>query len=161
MLRRIFVIIFVFCSLLFATANLSKAVGFISEITELSFSSVVLESNEPIIVWFYSGYSDKLMSDVDAFLRKKFIIRLVKMDKSFNNLTAAKYNIVKNDTLVFFADGKELSRTTSIKTIDDFEEFAYYNLKEYAKQENERTKNEWVPSAKNKTKANDKADKTR
>ncbi len=132
-------------SLIFMTSH--ARAGFISEITEMAFQKVVLESDEPIIIWFYSGISGgKLENDIDKYVQKKSMVKLVKMDRSLNIVTVSKYKIKKNNTFVFFADGEELSRTSAIASVDDLEEFTLYNMEEYMRRLQEQNHKEWSPS---------------
>ena len=134
------------CILFFSTVSHA---GFISEITEAAFQKAVLESDEPVIVWFNSGSTyGKLADDIDRFVQKKSPVKVLKMDKNFNSLTAGKYKIKRNNTFVFFADGVDIERTTSIKSIEDFEEFVKHCLVEYYKALEDERQNEWKPSVK-------------
>ena len=108
---------------MFAFAAPSHA-DYISEITEIAFPSAVLHSDSPVLVVFYSGsFRGKFAKMVDDFARRKSPVRILKMEKGINTLTVAKYRIKRNNTFVFFADGEEIQRTTSIKNSDDLKEF--------------------------------------
>ncbi len=133
--------------LLFVFCTLPARAVYLSEITEVSFPKVVLYADAPVIVWFYAGGAyvpfSKTLADYN---KKKGKINIVRMDRSLNNITAAKYKVRKNDTYIFFADGEEIVRTTSINSLADYEEFTEHCIKEYQKILMESKKNEWVPS---------------
>lgn len=133
-------VLFMFCALP------ARAV-YVSEITEVSFPKNVLYSDAPVIVWFYAGGAyvpfSKTLADYN---KKNGKINLVRMDRNLNNITAAKYKVRKNDTYIFFADGEEVVRTTSIYSLADYEEFTEHCIKEYQKILADSKKNEWVPT---------------
>lgn len=135
----------IFLCAFFLLCGVSHA-DFISEITEIAFPSAVLKSSEPVLVVFYSGsFVGKFAKSVDEYARKNSAVKILKMEIGLNTVTVSKYKIKRNHTFVFFADGEEIERTTSINTCDDLTEFIGYCLEKHREKLKEEKKNEWVP----------------
>lgn len=112
--------VFILCAVAYA--------GFISEISEITFNSEVLECDIPVLVWFYFvediRISDPYRDGVDDFAKKNVArIKTLKMDSKFNSITASKYNIKRNNTFVIFVDGEEKSRSEQIRSAKDLAAF--------------------------------------
>ena len=150
--KMLVVVVFVLCLVI---PSYAAHTWFISEITEIAFPKAVMESNEPIVIWFYAGGTQgKLAEDIDKYAQKKSRVKILKMDKSLNTLTASKYKVRRHNTFIFFADGEAVGKTTSISTIDDLDEFINHCFEDYAKTLKEEKNNEWKP-----TRLTDKSDK--
>lgn len=120
---------------------------FISEITEIAFPKAVMESNEPVVIWFYAGGTyGKLAEEIDKFAQSKSKVKILKMDKSLNVLTASKYKVKRHNTFIFFADGDAIGKTTSIFSSKDLDEFINHCLEDYKKILEEEKSNEWKPT---------------
>ena len=102
--------------------------GFISEITEMTFPSEVLECDMPVMVWFYYSETvdvrDPYGDGVDNYAKKNIArIKTLKMDSKYNVITAQKYKVTKNNTFIVFIEGEEKARTTSIRCEKDLATF--------------------------------------
>lgn len=101
---------------------------FISEITEMSFPSEVLDSDMPVMVWFsYTEHvivKDPFRDGVDSYAEKNIKrIKTLRMDSKFNVITAQKYKITRNNTFVIFIEGEEKGRSTDIRSEKDLANF--------------------------------------
>jgi len=144
MLRfRNFLVFSLIFSLFFGIA---RADWFISEITEIAFPREVIHSDSPVLVVFYSGsFIGKYAKMIDDYAKKKSAVKILKMDRSLNRVTVKKYNIKRNFTFAFFADGELLEKTTSIGNADDLGEFIDFCLDKYSKMRDDEKKSEWRP----------------
>jgi thioredoxin-like negative regulator of GroEL len=117
---------------LFLIAMAARA-SFISEITEMTFNSEVLECDMPVVVWFYFSESimpnEKLSDAVDKVAIKNMKrIKVLKMDSKYNVITTKKFNIKNNNTFVIFIDGAEKARSEEIRTDKEFNAFVDQNV---------------------------------
>jgi len=100
----------------------------ISEITEMTFNSEVLDADVPVLVWFYfinvTATKDPLDDPADRTARKyNPRVKILKMDGKYNIITAEKYKITRNNTFVLFVEGKEKARSTDIRSEKDLGAF--------------------------------------
>ena len=140
---KIFLVFSLIFSLFFGVA---KADWFVSEITEIAFPREVINSDSPVVVVFYSGsFMGKYARMIDDYAKKKSPVKILKMDRTLNRVTVKKYNIRRNFTFTFFADGELIEKTTSIGNADDLAEFIDFCLVKYSKMREEEKKSEWRP----------------
>jgi thioredoxin-like negative regulator of GroEL len=129
---RALVLIGAFITCLLLGAGLAYG-NFISEITEMTFKTEVMDSETPVIVWFCYESSmimrDPLGDAIDKVARKIIQrVKILKMDSKYNIISVEKFKIVKNNTFVLFVDGKEKSRTNEIRSEKDMTLFIEKNL---------------------------------
>lgn len=81
-----------------------------------SFENEVLKSDKLVITDFYSDscIPCKRMSPLLAEIEKENenALKVAKLNINFDAETAEKYNVTSVPTLVFFKDGKEITRLT-------------------------------------------------
>lgn len=118
----------------------ASAQTFISEISEMTFASEVLECDMPVMVWFFHGETlnveDRFRDGVDNFAKKNCSkIKTLRMDNKYNVITAQKYNIKKSNTFLIFLDGEEIARSIDIRSEKELANFVnqYVPLKDEKK----------------------------
>ncbi len=140
------IVFFLVFSIFFGVFGVAHAEWFISEITEIGFPKEVEHSDSPVMVVFYSGmFYGKFAKMVDDYAKKRSRIKILKMDRSLNQLTVNKYKIKRNFTFAVFADGELIDKTTSIANTDDLTEFINHCLKKFKEMRDEEKKQEWRP----------------
>lgn len=144
-MRRFFTISLL-AILLFSFSAVPSEAAFISEITETAFNKAVIHSDSPVVVVFYSGsFRGKFGRAVDDYAKKKSPVKILKMEKGISPITVSKYKIRRNYTFVFFADGEEIARTSTINSTDELAEFIKFAREEYRKKTEADLDNEWKP----------------
>ena len=118
----------VLVSLCILLLNGIACADFISEISEMTFTSEVLECDMPVLVWFFHGETvsveSRFRDGVDSFAEKnRTRIKTLRMDNKYNVITAQKYAIKKNSTFVIFLDGEEVARSIDIRSEKDLLNF--------------------------------------
>jgi thioredoxin-like negative regulator of GroEL len=118
---------------LFLSMTVAAQAGFISEITEMTFHSEVLECDMPVLVWFFFSeglvVNDKLSDALDKVAMKNIKrMKILKMDSKYNIITMEKYKIRKNNTFVIFIDGAEKARSDQIRSDKEFNAFIDANI---------------------------------
>jgi len=89
-------------------------------VTDKTFTQEVRQSPGPVMVFFWAswcGYCRKAAPAVDEASGRFFgKIRIVKINKDNNKLTAAKYGIKGIPAFLFFKDGKVIGRKSGFST---------------------------------------------
>lgn len=102
--------------------------GYVSEISEMTFNSEVLECDMPVLVWFFYNPTvnpvNPISDSLDKVATKNYKrVKILKMDSKFNIITADKYKIKKNNTYILFIDGKEKARTLDLRNEKEMTDF--------------------------------------
>jgi|GEM_PF-2533593 len=113
-----------FFLLLIGTAS----AGFVSEITEMTFNTEVIESDMPVLVWFYyskdvnvnNPFSDMIDKVALKSIRR---VKTLKMDSKFNVITSEKLKIKSSSVFVLFVEGAEKARSNDIRSDKDLNAF--------------------------------------
>lgn len=88
-------------------------------VKEDNFESEVLKSKVPVLVEFYSDscIPCKQMSPILGDLEEEYEDRLkiVKVNQNFDGNLAENYSVMASPTMLFFKNGKEISRTRGLK----------------------------------------------
>lgn len=90
----------------------------ILEITDTSFGEVVLKSDKPVVVHFYSIGNNRsditrsIMEEINDEYQDKIIVASVNIDKSQKQTT--KYSIRNLPTVLIFKNGKLLVRSVGV-----------------------------------------------
>ncbi len=106
----------------------SACAGFVSEITEMTFNSEVIESDMPVLVWFYyskdvnvnNPFSDMIDKVALKSLRR---VKILKMDSKYNVITSEKLKIKSSSIFILFVDGAEKARSIDIRSDKDLNAF--------------------------------------
>ncbi|MHC9541533.1 MAG: thioredoxin family protein [Vulcanimicrobiota bacterium] len=111
----------------------SASAGFVSEITEMTFNTEVIESDMPVLVWFYYSKDVSINNPFSDMIDKVALksirrVKTLKMDSKFNVITSAKLNIKSSSVFVLFVDGSEKARSTDIRSEKDLNAFIDKNL---------------------------------
>jgi len=102
--------------------------GFVSEITEMTFNTEVIESDMPVLVWFYyskdvspnNPFSDMIDKIAMKSIRR---VKTLKMDSKYNIITSEKLKIKSNSVFILFVDGAEKARSIEIRSEKDLTAF--------------------------------------
>ena len=94
--------------------------------TQTDFNSLVLESDVPVLVDFYTSWCgpcrklspilEQLSEDMNGG------VEVVKVNVGEDSLLAQKYNISAVPTLIVFLDGEEIKRMVGLQTLEILED---------------------------------------
>jgi thioredoxin 1 len=92
--------------------------AFVSEVTDTSFETEVLKSNQPVLVDFWAAWCAPcrmLAPTIDAVAEKyQGKAKVVKLNVDENIDMSSKYGIKGIPTLILFRDGKEADRVVGV-----------------------------------------------
>ncbi len=92
--------------------------AFVSEVTDTSFETEVLKSNQPVLVDFWAAWCAPcrmLAPTIDAVAEKfQGKAKIVKLNVDENIDMSSKYGIKGIPTLILFRDGKEADRVVGV-----------------------------------------------
>jgi thioredoxin 1 len=94
-------------------------------VTEENFAEVVLKSEKPVLVEFYSDscVPCKRMSPILAELEEEYgDVKFVKLNVNFGAEVAQSYSVLSSPTFLFFKDGVEIERLKGVVAKDDLED---------------------------------------
>ena len=95
----------------------------IKEIKENEFESVVLKSNEKVLVDFYATWCGpcRMLRPILDEIAKDETKNIVSIDVDEADELAREYGVMSIPCLVVFQDGKEISRSVGLKSKQDIE----------------------------------------
>jgi len=106
----------------------SASAGFVSEITEMTFNTEVIESDMPVLVWFYYSKDVSINNPFSDMIDKVALknirrVKTLKMDSKFNVITSEKLKIKSSSIFILFVDGTEKARSVEIRSDKDLNAF--------------------------------------
>ncbi len=94
-------------------------------VNEEKFDDVVLNSDMPVLVDFYSDtcVPCKMMAGTLGDLEDEYgdRVKFCKVNVNFDGGVAEKYEVMSAPTLIFFKDGKEAARLSGAKDREEIE----------------------------------------
>jgi thioredoxin 1 len=87
--------------------------GKLSDVTDASFQTEVLEANEPVLVDFWApwcGPCRVVHPILEEMQAERDDVRIVSLNVDENQTTAANYEVLSIPTLILFRDGAEAKR---------------------------------------------------
>lgn len=91
----------------------------VEHINENQFKSVVLDSQEPVLVDFFATWCGpcRQMSPVlDQIASERSDVKIVKVDVDENQNLAAQFGVMSIPTLIYFKNGKAVSQAVGARS---------------------------------------------
>lgn len=97
----------------------------LSEVTDATFKSEVLNSDKPTLVDFWAPWCMpcRMMTPIlEQFVKKNGDrVKVVKLNTDENQLTASRYGIMSIPSLLIFNNGEEVGRTIGVQPVESLE----------------------------------------
>jgi len=97
----------------------------LSEVTDATFKSEVLNADKPTLVDFWAPWCMpcRMMTPIlEQFVKKNGDrVKVVKLNTDENQLTASRYGIMSIPSLLIFNNGEEVGRTIGVQPVESLE----------------------------------------